>query len=141
MKSGRVVDYPTMSGPAIYRIRVRGRLAVGLSERLEGMHIENLARSDGNTESVLEGRLLDQAALAEIGLKLRDDHELKYDPAQAKKGERLIDSLVTTLQRMADLAASQQEPAKWKWDLENLKKLIEFYRKFVFTKPPYMAVG
>ncbi len=66
---------------------------------------------------------LDQAALAEIGLKLRDDHELKYDPAQAKKGERLIDSLVTTLQRMADLAASQKEPAKWKWDLENLKKL------------------
>ena len=33
---------------------------------------------------------LDQAALAEIGLQLRQDHHLKYDPAQAKKGERLI---------------------------------------------------
>ncbi len=65
---------------------------------------------------------LDQAALAEIGLKLRNDHELKYDPAQAKKGERLIDSLVATLQRMADLAASQKEPTTWKWDLENMKK-------------------
>ena len=66
---------------------------------------------------------LDQAALAEIGLQQRDDHELTYDPAQAKKGERLIESLVATLQRMSDLAASQKEPAKWKWDLENLKKL------------------
>ena len=74
MKSGRVVDYPTMSGPAIYRIRVRGCLDVGLSERLEGMHIENLARTDGNAESVLEGRLLDQAALAGILNTLYDLH-------------------------------------------------------------------
>ena len=74
MKSGRVVDYPTMSGPAIYRVRVRGRLDVGLSERLEGMHIENLARTDGNAESVLEGRLLDQAALAGILNTLYDLH-------------------------------------------------------------------
>ena len=74
MKSGRGVDYPTMSGPAIYRVRVRGRLDDGLSERLEGMHIENLARSDGNTESVLEGRLLDQAALAGILNTLYDLH-------------------------------------------------------------------
>jgi hypothetical protein len=63
-----------MSGPAIYRIRVRGRLDVGLSERLEGMHIENLARTDGNAESVLEGRLLDQAALAGILNTLYDLH-------------------------------------------------------------------
>lgn len=74
MKSGRVVDYPTMSGPAIYRIRVCGRLDVGLSERLEGMHIENLARTDDSTESVLEGRLLDQAALAGILNTLYDLH-------------------------------------------------------------------
>ena len=72
---------------------------------------------------ILRGLIRDQAALAEIGLQLREDHQLAYDPAQAKKGERLIDSLLVTLQRMADLAASQKEPAKWKWDLENLKKL------------------
>ncbi len=66
---------------------------------------------------------LDQAALAEIGLQLREDHQLKYDPAQAKKGERLIDSLLVTLQSMSDLADSQREPAKWNWDLANLKKL------------------
>lgn len=62
----RIVDYPTMSGPAIYRIRVRGRLDAALSDRLEGMRIENLARDDGKIESVLEGRLLDQAALSGV---------------------------------------------------------------------------
>lgn len=67
------VDYPTMSGPAVYRIRVRGRLDAELSERL-GMRVENLARNDGKAESVLEGRLLDQAALAGVLNKLYELH-------------------------------------------------------------------
>jgi hypothetical protein len=67
-------DYPTMSGSAVYRIRVRGRLSIDLSERLEGMHIENLARDNGKAESVLEGRLLDQAALAGVLNKLYELH-------------------------------------------------------------------
>ena len=66
MNSGKTFDYPKMSAPAIYRIRVRGRLNDALSDRLEGMFIENLARSDGKVESVLEGRLLDQAALSGV---------------------------------------------------------------------------
>ena len=66
MNSGRTFDYPKMSAPAIYRIRVRGCLNAALSDRLEGMFIENLARSDGKTESVLEGRLLDQASLSGV---------------------------------------------------------------------------
>ena len=66
-------DYPTMSGPAVYRIRVRGRLDAELSERL-GMRVENLARNDGKAESVLEGRLLDQAALAGVLNKLYELH-------------------------------------------------------------------
>ena len=70
----RFVDYPTMSGPANYRIRVRGRIDTDLSDRLEGMHIENLALSNGKVESVLEGRLLDQAALSGILNKLYDLH-------------------------------------------------------------------
>ena len=56
MKSEKAFDYPTMEGPAIYRIRVRGRLNADLSDRLEGMHIENLQRNDGKAESVLEGK-------------------------------------------------------------------------------------
>lgn len=53
MKSEKAFDYPTMEGPVIYRIRVRGRLNADLSDRLEGMHIENLQRNDGKAESVL----------------------------------------------------------------------------------------
>ena len=74
MQSERIVDYPTMSGPAIYRIRVRGKLDANLADRLEGMHIENLAQSNGKVESVLEGSLLDQAALSGILNKLYDLH-------------------------------------------------------------------
>ena len=60
------VEYPTMGGVAIYRIRVRGRLDPKLSDRVEGMHIDTLTRSDGTAESVLEGRLVDQAALTGV---------------------------------------------------------------------------
>ena len=74
MNSGSTFDYPTMSEPAIYRIRVRGQLNTALSDRLEGMRIENLLRSDGKTESVLEGRILDQAALSGVLNKLYDLH-------------------------------------------------------------------
>ena len=74
MEIKTIVDYPTMSGPAIYCIRVSGRLATDLSGRLGGMRIENLARADGMAESVLQGRLADQAALAGILNKLYDLH-------------------------------------------------------------------
>ena len=74
MQSERTIDYPTMSGPATYRIRVRGKLNTDLADRLEGMHIENLAQSNGKVESVLEGSLLDQAALSGILNKLYDLH-------------------------------------------------------------------
>ena len=65
-KSEGHIEYPTMSEPATYRIRVRGRLNPGVSDRVSGMYIETLARSDGMAESVLEGRLADQAALAGV---------------------------------------------------------------------------
>ena len=70
MKSEKPFDYPTMEGAAIYRIRVRGRLNTDLSDRLEGMHIDNFQRTDGKEESVLEGSNLDQAALAGVLNKL-----------------------------------------------------------------------
>ena len=74
MKSKNTFDYPTMEGAAIYRIRVRGRLNTDLSDRLEGMHIENFQRNDGKAESVLEGSILDQAALAGVLNKLYELH-------------------------------------------------------------------
>ncbi len=54
MNTESIVDYPTMSGPAIYRVRVRGRLDADMSARLEGMRIEALTNDDGKVESVLE---------------------------------------------------------------------------------------
>ena len=66
-------EYPTMGGAAIYRIRVRGRLDPKLSDRVAGMHIDTLTRDDGSAESVLEGRLADQAA---FGLSSDEQEEL-----------------------------------------------------------------
>lgn len=74
MKSEKAFDYPTMEDPATYRIRVRGRLNADLSDRFEGMHIENLQRNDGKAESVLEGSILDQAALAGVLNQLFELH-------------------------------------------------------------------
>ena len=45
---------------------MHGRLRPDLSGRLENLKITNLSRDDGDTESLLEGPLLDQAALAGV---------------------------------------------------------------------------
>ena len=60
MSSEKWGDLPTMEGPTTYRIRVRGSLDSSWSERFWGM---KLTATQGNLESVLEGRLADQAAL------------------------------------------------------------------------------
>jgi len=56
----------SMKGAAFYRIRVRGELDPKMSDRFEGMEIENTFRKDGRAESVLEGRLGDQSALSGV---------------------------------------------------------------------------
>jgi hypothetical protein len=56
--------HPSMEGPAIYRIRVEGTISPTWSPRLEGMNITAGISEAGETESVLVGRLADQAALA-----------------------------------------------------------------------------
>ena len=63
-----------MKGAAYYRIRVRGELNENMSDRLEGMHIENSYRKDGRAETVLEGRLNDQSALSGVLNTLYDMH-------------------------------------------------------------------
>ena len=60
MPSAKWSDFPTMEGPTIYRIRVRGALDSDWSERFWGMRVTG---THGKLESVLEGRLADQAAL------------------------------------------------------------------------------
>ena len=55
-----------MKEPAIYRIRVQGRLDAKWSERLEGMNITEVRHSEKDDESILVGRLADQAALSGV---------------------------------------------------------------------------
>jgi hypothetical protein len=61
-----VENPPSMKGPAIYRIRVEGRLEAKWSRRLEAMNITEWERPDGGIESILVGRLADQTALAGV---------------------------------------------------------------------------
>jgi hypothetical protein len=74
MVSKQHSDQPTMQGPAIYRIRVKGRLDAQWADRVSGMQITHLSRLLGKTESVLVGRLADQAALNGVLSALYDRH-------------------------------------------------------------------
>ena len=65
---------PRMQGPAIYRISVVGLLDPSWSDRLEGMNITESQDSDGQTVTILVGRLADQAALSGILNSLYDLH-------------------------------------------------------------------
>ena len=64
----------TMHGPAIYRIQVRGRLDASCSDRIGGMQITETRGADGAAETILVGRLVDQAALSGILTFLYDLH-------------------------------------------------------------------
>lgn len=59
-------DQLTMSRPATYRIIVMGELDLGMGSRLAGMSISRRLSDDGETESILVGRLPDQAALSSV---------------------------------------------------------------------------
>ena len=65
---------PTMHGPAIYRICVRGRLDARWSERIGGMQVTETQGFDGAPETILVGRLADQASLSGILNSLYELH-------------------------------------------------------------------
>jgi hypothetical protein len=68
------IALPTMKEPAIYRIRVRGHLDAKWSDRLEAMNITEIQHSGGENETILVGRLADQAALAGVLNTLYEQH-------------------------------------------------------------------
>lgn len=68
------LEHLSMQGPAFYRIRVGGELDPNMSDRFEGLQIENTYRKDGRAEAVLEGRLDDQSALSGVLNALYDLH-------------------------------------------------------------------
>jgi hypothetical protein len=67
-------DVPTMHGPAIYRICVLGSFDSGWSDRIGGMQVTEVRKEAGQVESVLVGRLADQAALAGVMNELYELH-------------------------------------------------------------------
>ena len=64
----------TMDGPAIYRIHVQGRLDARLADRLGGMQVTEVRVSGKERETILVGRLVDQASLTGILNSLYELH-------------------------------------------------------------------
>lgn len=52
-----------MRGPAVYRIRVGGRVEARWAEETWGMQVTHATNPDGETESALVGPVADQGAL------------------------------------------------------------------------------
>ena len=63
-----------MHGPAIYRIRVQGKLDAKLADRLGGMQITEVCKTDKGLETILVGRIVDQASLSGILNSLYELH-------------------------------------------------------------------
>ena len=59
-------NLPSMQGPAVYRITVVGQVDPSWSNNLEGMNITETASPGGQTNTILVGRLSDQAALSGV---------------------------------------------------------------------------
>jgi len=66
MADAQIGPKPTFQGPATYKIKVMGDLDISWSDRLESVNITRVDLPDGRVETVLVGRLGDQAALAGI---------------------------------------------------------------------------
>ncbi len=59
-------DKLTMKDPATYRIIVQGELDPDWAMRMSGMSISERISGDGSIETILVGRLPDQAALSSV---------------------------------------------------------------------------
>jgi len=62
----QLIEKVTMHGPAVYRIRVQGSLDPEWTRGLEGMNVTEARSEAGEVETILVGRLQDQAALAGV---------------------------------------------------------------------------
>lgn len=63
-----------MRNPATYRIIVQGRLDPSWTGRMSGMNITERCTNDDNIETILVGRLPDQAALSGVLTVLYELH-------------------------------------------------------------------
>jgi hypothetical protein len=74
MKHKNTSSNVTMHKPAIYRICIRGHLAVDMSDQISGMQITEVSGENGKVETILVGRLVDQAALSGVLNSLYELH-------------------------------------------------------------------
>lgn len=66
--------YPTMKDPGIYRIAVAGRMLSGAASVVAGMAISERLNVTGGVETILVGRLQDQAELFGVLKTLYEMH-------------------------------------------------------------------
>ena len=66
VKSKSHDDVLTMTGAATYQIIVQGTIGPSWTSRLAGMNITERRSENGEVETVLVGRLADQAALSGV---------------------------------------------------------------------------
>ncbi len=71
-EDNRTPKLPVMESPARYRIRVRGHLDSSWSDRLAGMSITTTGGKNTEQTTLLEGQLMDQAALTGVINTLND---------------------------------------------------------------------
>jgi hypothetical protein len=69
-----VLSRVTFDSPAVYRIRVKGRIRDGWVDRLSGISVVQVETTAGQTVTMLEGTLVDQAALAGVLNSLYELH-------------------------------------------------------------------
>jgi hypothetical protein len=69
-----LASYPTFDSAATYRIRVSGRIAPNRSDWFQGMVIHRLSHGREPAMTLLEGELVDQAALAGVLTTLYELH-------------------------------------------------------------------
>ena len=74
MKDKLHVSHLTFDGAAIYQIWVGGHVASNWSDRMEGMSVRQPANGNGPVVTMLEGTLIDQAALAGLLNTLYEMH-------------------------------------------------------------------
>ncbi len=64
---------------------------------------------------------LDREKLAGFGLRFQDDHYIDVRPSQEPEG--VVDKMLASLDRAAELMIRLEPKSKWKWDIENLKRI------------------
>ena len=74
MKDKLRVSHLTFDGSATYQILVGGHVEANWSDWMEGMSVRRLPNEDGPAITLLEGELIDQAALAGLLNTLYEMH-------------------------------------------------------------------